>query len=80
LPGTDWRNALPAKRIAKVAAKPARKTRGRLVPVTVGMLPEMIDLLDQAAERANRSRTNLIDTWLAERLQQEGYSVRGSAA
>jgi hypothetical protein len=71
--------ALPAKRVAKAAPKPARKTRGRLVPVTVGMPPELIERLDQAAEQENRSRTNLIDTWLAEMLEQKGYGVRGRA-
>jgi hypothetical protein len=44
------------------------------------MLPEMIDLLDQAADRERRSRTNLIGIWLSDRLEQEGYSVRGGAA
>jgi hypothetical protein len=75
---------MPTKRAAKLAPppeppKPERKTRGRLVPVTVGMPAELIELLDVAAERERRSRTNLIDAWLAEMLEQKGYSVRGGA-
>jgi hypothetical protein len=78
---------MPAKRAAKVIPlpqpepeKPPRKLRGRVVPVTVGLPPEMVDLLDVAADRERRSRTNLIDAWLAEMLEQKGYSVRGGAA
>lgn len=70
---------MPAKRAAKVAPpppepeKPTRKLRGRVVPVTVGLPPEMVDLLDVAADRERRSRTNLIEAWLAKMLEREGY-------
>jgi hypothetical protein len=69
---------MSAKRVTKTAAPvaPERKLRGRLVPVTVGMQPELVKLLDAAASRERRSRNNLIDTWLADRLEQEGYSLR----
>jgi hypothetical protein len=56
------------------------KLRGRLVPVTVGIPPEKLALLDRAAARETRSRNNLIDAWLTEMLEQKGYSVRGGGA
>ena len=68
-----------AKRAAKIVKLPAKeakrplKLRGNLVPVTVGLAPEMVELLDRAATRERRSRTNLIDAWLAEMLERKGY-------
>jgi hypothetical protein len=44
------------------------------------MPPDLIDLLDEAAGREGRSRTNLIDRWLFERLEQEGYTSKRKAA
>jgi hypothetical protein len=68
------------KPVVRRKKQPKREPRGNLVPVTVGMPLALIELLDVAAERERRSRTNLIDVWLSERLEQEGYSVRGGAA
>jgi hypothetical protein len=47
--------------------------RGDLVPVSVGLSPEMVELLDQAATRERRSRTSLMAAWLTEMLEQKGY-------
>jgi hypothetical protein len=68
---------MPAKRPAKVAPKPEPqrdwKLRGRLVPVTAGLPPDVVVALDAAATRMRLSRTKLMEIWLAERLEREGY-------
>jgi hypothetical protein len=58
---------MPAKRAAKLVKptppEPERqqpKMRGRLVPITVSIRPEMLTLLDQIAAVETRSRNQVI--------------------
>jgi len=71
---------MPTKRTTKAdkpkppaPERPERKLRGHLFPVTVGLPLDLVELLDKAAGRERRSRTNLIEAWLAEQLERKGY-------
>ena len=59
---------MPAKRTAKVVPlsesaphQPEWKLRGRLVPVTAGLPPDVVIALDKAATRKRLSRTKLME-------------------
>ena len=65
--------------MGKAARKVTPKLRGRLRPITLGLLPELLEQVDAVAQAEHRSRTNMIEImirdWLADRQRQQGRAA-----
>lgn len=67
-PASDAEKAFIAK---APDGKPARWQRGTKTQITLSIAPELLERIDEVAQRKYVSRAALVAMWLNDRLEQE---------